>query len=185
MILGERVRLRAIERDDLPRFVRWLNDPEVRQGLELFLPMSQTEEERWYERVLNLPPEEHPLAIDALLGEEWVHIGSCGLGRTNRRSHSAELGIAIGDKAFWDQGYGTDTMKLLLEHAFDGLNLHRVHLRVFESNKRAIKVYRRVGFKDEGRLREDHFAKGRYWDTLIMGLLGADWRAQREGKTDG
>jgi RimJ/RimL family protein N-acetyltransferase len=69
-------------------------------------------------------------------------------------------------------------LRTLLGHAFDTLNLHRVYLRVFEPNARAIKVYRGIGFQDEGRLREDRFAQGRYVDTLVMGLLRHEWQAK-------
>jgi diamine N-acetyltransferase len=63
---------------------------------------------------------------------------------------------------------------------FKTLNLNRVSLRVFESNQRAIKAYERVGFILEGRLREDHFSQGRFEDTLIMGILCDEWKAQKE-----
>ena len=182
MILGQNIRLRAIEREDLPRFVLWFNDPEVREGLNIFLPMSQVEEERWFEGLSDCDPMEKPLALDIRKGEDWVHVGSCGLFSINHRARHAELGIAMGDKRYWDQGFGTDTVQTLLNHAFNTLNLNRVSLRVFESNQRAIKVYRRVGFVEEGRLREDRFAEGRYEDTLIMGILRREWQSDEEGR---
>ena len=78
MILGERIRLRAAERDDLPQFVLWLNDPEVRLGLEIYLPFSLAEEERWYERMLEAPAAEHVLVIEANDQDTWRSIGTCG-----------------------------------------------------------------------------------------------------------
>jgi len=64
MITGERIRLRAVEREDLPFFVEWLNDPEVVKGLVINFPLSTIDEERWFEKVSDLPPEEKPLAIE-------------------------------------------------------------------------------------------------------------------------
>lgn len=183
MIHGKKIRLRAIEREDLPRFVEWFNDEEVRQGLNFFLPMSLAEEERWFERILNGDAAERPLAIDIREGDQWVHVGSCGLFSINSRDRKAELGIMIGDKRYWNKGYGSDTMWTLLGHAFETLNLNRVSLQVFESNQRAIKVYERVGFKLEGRLREDRFSQGRFEDTLIMGILCDEWKALKEVET--
>jgi RimJ/RimL family protein N-acetyltransferase len=182
MIFGRNIRLRAIEQDDLPRFVNWFNDPQVRKGLNIYLPMSQVEEEHWFEELLNRDQAERPFALDIRKGEDWVHVGSCGLFSLDHRSRSSTLGIVIGDKTYWDQGYGSDAVRTLLAHAFETLNLNRVSLRVFESNHRAIEVYKRVGFKLEGRLREDRFSEGHYEDTLIMGILRREWSSEEEGK---
>jgi RimJ/RimL family protein N-acetyltransferase len=141
VILGERIRLRAVERDDLPRFVEWFQDPEVRTGVSLFMPLSLVEEEQWYEGMLKRDPIEHTLSIDVHQGDEWTHVGGCGLFDFEPQSRRMELGIIIGDKSTWDQGFGTDAVRALLNHAFDTLNLNRVALRVFETNLRAIQVY--------------------------------------------
>jgi len=70
----------------------------------------------------------------------------------------------------------------LLHHAFESLNLNRISLQVLESNPRAIKVYKRVGFTVEGRLGEDRFSQGRYEDTIIMSILRDEWRTKSEGE---
>lgn len=181
MIFGDRVRLRAIERDDLPRYVTWFNDPEVRQNLNMFLPMSQAEEEKWYEDLLNREPMERPLAIDVKEGDNWVHVGGCGIFSFDKLARSAELGISIGDKSYWDKGYGTDALKTLMRHGFETLNLRRISLQVFESNPRAVNVYERLGFIEEGRLRQSRFIQGRYEDTLIMAILRDEWQLKAEG----
>ena len=186
MIYGAKVRLRAVERSDLPRYVAWLNDPEVRRGLAQVFPLSLAQEEKWFESSLALPREEQPLAIEVRQGRGWLHIGGCGLFRFDRLAHNAELGIVIGEKSRWGKGHGTDAMHALLEHAFGTLNLHRVYLRVHESNARAIRVYQRTGFIEEGRFRQDHLADGTYEDTLIMGLLRTEWGAAgRDGRAHG
>ncbi len=131
MIYGKDVRLRAIERDDLPRFVSWFNDADVRDGLSQFLPMSLAEEEKWFQDILSREPVEKPFAIDVLEDEAWVHVGSAGLFTFDHQARRAELGIAIGAKKYWDRGYGTRAERLLLHHAFDNLNLNRVGLVVF------------------------------------------------------
>ena len=63
MIFGERVRLRAVERSDLPKFVEWLNDPDVREGVSMLLPLSHAVEENWFDDMLKSPVSEHPLVI--------------------------------------------------------------------------------------------------------------------------
>jgi RimJ/RimL family protein N-acetyltransferase len=186
LIYGAKVRLRAVERSDLPRYVAWLNDSEVRKGLAQVFPLSLAQEEKWFEGSLALPREEQPLAIEAQEGRGWVHIGGCSLFRFDRLAHNAELGIVIGEKSLWGKGYGTEAMRALIEHAFGTLNLHRVFLRVYESNARAIRVYQRIGFIEEGRFRQDHLADGTYEDTVIMGLLRTEWgAASRSGRAHG
>ncbi len=182
MIYGERVRLRAIERVDLPRFVAWLNNPEVIRTLDQRLPLSSVDEENWFESTLSADPAERPLAIDAQLAEHWTHIGGCGLDKIDPHSRNAELGLFIGDPDHWNQGLGTDVVRTLLRHGFDTLNLHRIYLRVFEFNERGVSVYRKLGFTEEGRLREDLYHEGRYWDTLIMGILQSEWDGMKEGE---
>ncbi|MEA1978230.1 MAG: GNAT family N-acetyltransferase, partial [Chloroflexota bacterium] len=111
MIFGERIRLRAVEREDLPRFVEWFHDPEVRAGLSLFMPFSLAEEEQWYEAMLKRDPIEHTLSIDVHQGDEWTHVGGCGLFDFEPQARRMELGITIGDKSAWDQGFGTDAVR--------------------------------------------------------------------------
>jgi diamine N-acetyltransferase len=175
MIYGERIRLRADERADIPTFVQWLNDPEVIEHLSFFLPLSQAVEEQWFEAMLKLPPEQQPLAIEVRSGEAWKLVGNCGWMDVDKRIRSAEVGLFIGDRSCWDQGYGTEVMRLLLKHGFETLNLNRVFLRVNETNLRAIHVYEKVGFQHEGRLRQAVYRHGLYQDMLIMSVLRAEW----------
>ena len=176
MIYGERIRLRHIEREDLPRFVAWLNDPEVRQGLSLYLPLSQATEEQWFENMLKRPKDEHPFAIEIKAGEGWEMIGNCGIFSIDWRNRSAEIGIFIGEKRYWNQGYGAETMRLLLRHGFNTLNLHRLFLRVFENNARAVRAYEKAGFVHEGRMRQAEFSGGDYVDVLFMSVLRPEWQ---------
>lgn len=177
MIYGKRIRFRAPERDDLSTFVNWINDPEVRAGLSLFLPMSMAQEERWYDDMIKRPVEEHPLSIETKKGEDWIIIGNIGLFGFDSIARSAEAGILIGDRNYWNKGYGTDAMKLLLKHGFETLNLNRIFLRVYEDNPRAIRCYEKVGFQHEGRMRQARFASGKFVDILFMGILCEEWKS--------
>ena len=183
MIYGDRIRLRALEEKDLPFFVQWLNDPELRQFLFLHMPLSTADEEDWYREQLDKPPEERPLTIEIQSERKggWKIIGNCGFIKLDWRSRAAELGIQIGEKAAWNQGYGTRAVQLLVEHGFQTLNLHRIWLRVFDFNGRAIQVYRKIGFTEEGRLRQAYYHQGRYHDLLVMGLLRQEWIDREKG----
>ena len=178
MIYAERVRLRRIERSDLPQFVAWLNDPEVREGLALWQPIGLPQEEQWFEATLRQEPALQPFAIEARLGGRragrggsWRLLGVLAFHAIDWKNRSGELGIFIGEKRLWGKGYGTEAFRALVRFGFRELNLNRVYLRVYEENARAIRSYEKIGFKIEGRLRQDRFHDGRYSDTLVMGLL--------------
>lgn len=179
MINGERIRFRGMERSDLPRFVDWVNDSDVRRGISSFLPMSMAREERWFEDMLKKPIEEHPFAMEIRDGEKWVLAGSVGLMHIDWISRKAEIGIMIGEKRYWNKGYGTEAMRLILQHGFETLNLHRLYLRVFSDNLGAIRAYEKAGFVHEARMREAHFADGEYKDDLMMSLLRPEWDAAK------
>jgi RimJ/RimL family protein N-acetyltransferase len=91
--------------------------------------------------------------------------------------------ITIGEKEVWGRGYGTEATRLMLDHAFGGLGLHRVALTVFEFNERAIRAYLRCGFVVEGRARESIWRDGRWWDEVGMSILATEWQAQGGGAT--
>jgi diamine N-acetyltransferase len=176
MILGKRVRLRAIDRKDLPLFVTWLNDPEVRENISIYIPLSINQEEEWFNSMLKQPLEEQPLTIEVLQGEEWSVVGNMSLFKLDLHNRSAEVGIFIGDKQYWGQGYGVDAMRLMQRHGFNHLNLNRIYLRVNETNQRGIRCYEKSGFKLEGKLRQAQFLNGKYIDTLWMAILKDEWQ---------
>jgi UDP-4-amino-4,6-dideoxy-N-acetyl-beta-L-altrosamine N-acetyltransferase len=171
MIYGEKVRLRRVEREDIPTFVRWFNDPEVREFLVIDRPLSMAEEERWFERQL----EDQSAELFAIETADGVHIGNIGLHDVNWQHRHAELGIFIGEKEYWGKGYGSDAVRTALRFAFETMNLRRVSLRVYEDNARGIRVYEKCGFQHEGRAREAIFRQGRYYDELRMGILDREF----------
>jgi RimJ/RimL family protein N-acetyltransferase len=175
MIYGERIRLRAMKRDDLPLFVEWLNDPEVIQGLMHYLPFSAEDEDDWYDGMRKKPLEERPLIIEILTEAGWEPIGNCGLFDIKWRTREAEFGIVIGAKAHWNKGYGTEAVRLIFNHGFKTLNLNRIALRVFENNPRALRAYEKAGLVHEGRLRQGHYQDGKYVDVIIMSMLRSEW----------
>ena len=176
MILGDRIRFRAVEREDLPLFVSWINDPEVRQYLLMDLPMSQVQEENWYEDMLKQDPRRHPLVIEITTDQGWHPIGTISLFDFQDTHRSAELGIMIGDKKNWNKGYGQEAVKLLCKHGFETLNLHRIYLCVYALNLRGIRAYEKAGFVHEGRKREAIYHKGEYIDLVEMGILRTEWQ---------
>jgi RimJ/RimL family protein N-acetyltransferase len=178
IIYGKRIRLRAVEREDVQKFHEWVNDPEVTRGLALYLPMSMQDEQNWFEGLAKRDPNQRPLAIEVRKGKAWKLIGDCGVFDIELTHHSAELGIMIGDKSEWNKGYGSEAMTLLLRHCFETLNLNRAFLRVYEDNVRAVRSYEKAGFVLEGRLRQAVYKHGKYEDVLFMSVLRSEWASR-------
>jgi diamine N-acetyltransferase len=180
MIFGERIRLRRNEREDLPRFVEWLNNPQVRRFLSKDLPISQASEELWFENMLKRPVEEQSLGIEIKEGDGWRLIGNCGIFEINWQVRSAEVGLFIGDKTCWNKGYGTEVLRLLLQLGFETLNLNRIFLRVDAGNLGGIRAYQKAGFVQEAHLRESSYRQGRFGDVLIMSVLRSEWTSIKQ-----
>ena len=177
MIVEKKVRLRAIEKEDLVNCKHWLNDREVTQFLLHHSPISMTMEEKWFEAQQAIPPENgQVLAIEALADGQWVYIGNTGLHNAEMTTREAEFGIFIGEKDFWNKGYGKEAILLTLQHGFEDLNLNRIFLYVFENNPRAIASYKAAGFVHEGTLREAIFKNGRYYNVSVMSVLRSEWK---------
>lgn len=178
-IYGDRVRLRAAEKEDISAFLGWINDEEVTENLFFATPMSRFEEEQWYDAMMKNPASEHVLVIeikDANGSQSYRPIGTCQFHNLDWRNRSAEVGIMIGEKPVWDQGYGTETMGLLLKHGFEVLNLHRIWLQVIAKNKRGIRAYEKAGFTYEGSYRQAHYQHGKYFDVHLMSVLRDEWQ---------
>lgn len=92
----------------------------------------------------------------------------------------AYVWILIGDRAYWGKGYGTDAMRVMLRYAFEEMNLHRISLRVFAFNQRAIRSYEKCGFLHEGKNRNSLNKLGQRWDEIWMGILKSDWEGTRK-----
>jgi len=91
---------------------------------------------------------------------------------------SSWVSIGLGEREFWGKGFGTDAMRLILNYAFNELNLYRVTLFVFGYNERAIRSYQKAGFQIEGRFRQGIQRGGKRWDVILMGVLRSDWEAE-------
>ena len=120
------------------------------------------------------------MSIEMKDGDGWTLIGNCAVFDLDWAARSAELGIMIGEKSVWNQGYGTEVMTLLLKHGFETLNLNRVCLRVYAENVRARRAYVKAGFVEEGCMRQAVYKYGRYDDVILMSVLASERAARKE-----
>lgn len=116
------------------------------------------------------------LADDRLIGE-------CDLSDFNWPVGNAWVGIGVGERDFWGQGYGTDAMRLLVRYGFEELGLRRISLTVFEYNVRARRSYEKIGFQLEGTARQAIQRAGKRWDMYYMGILRREWDEDKQQVT--
>ena len=167
-----RIRLVPFDRNHVPRFMALSHDPELIETMG-WRPFSPGEEERFVETMLVLtvpcagsgPATVFSIAVG---GEDRV-AGFVSLKGANAENSSAELGIAIMEKEYRNQGHGTEALRLALEYAFGELGLGLVALTVFPDNGRAISAYEKVGFKATRVLERSWLQpNGEYADLLLM-----------------
>lgn len=177
MLRGERVLLRAFEREDVAQLWAWHNDPEL-EGLVHGqpLPRSLAALEAEFERRAAEPPASQEEGWRFMIELDGTPIGRCDLFGIDALARGGRIGITL-DRAYWGQGLGRDAVCTLLRYAFQHANLRRITLEVLADNERAIRCYRACGFREEGRLREHAWHAGQYKDVLVMGVLRADWQA--------
>ena len=102
-------------------------------------------------------------------------IGGCGLINPDHLNRTAEAGIFIGEKSCWNKGYGEEAMRLLLDYAFNILDFNNIMLNVYAYNTRAIRCYRKIGFREIGRRRRARRIQGRSYDILFMDILAQEF----------
>ncbi|OSM01936.1 putative N-acetyltransferase GCN5 [Magnetofaba australis IT-1] len=152
----------------------WRNDPVVRHNtLGFRFPITQEREEVWFERILRDTGQNRAdFAIECVADDALV--GMTHLCEIDWIARHARLGVVIGEAARQGQGYAAEALGLLFDYAFNILNLRRIHLQVASYNRRALALYARLGFIEEGRLREHVYLDDGYHDLILMGLMRAD-----------
>ncbi|UTR07328.1 GNAT family N-acetyltransferase [Alkalihalobacillus sp. LMS6] len=170
MFQSTRLRLRKMETTDTPTYHQWRNDVDVMASTSLALDLYTYEEtQAFVENVMRSDTHSKSYIIEQM--GDCVAIGVTALIGIDTKNRNAECILDIGEKSYWGKGYGTEALSILLSYAFLELNLHRVSLRVFSTNERAIHVYEKVGFVQEGRSKEAIFRNGEWIDIIHMGLL--------------
>ena len=168
MLVGKRVCLNQFRSDDRERMFEWINDAELVRLNASYRPVHSVAHHDWFDSIahdasrvifaVRLWPKRQLIGVVQLLSIHHVH-------------RSAEMRIRIGSNKHLGKGFGTEALSLLLDFAWQDLNLHRVITYVFASNGRAIASYKKAGFLEEGRLREAAYINGSWTDIIVMGVL--------------
>ena len=171
-IEGKRVYLSPMCVDDAPKYVKWMNDFKVTDGLNGSKNLVTLESEReWIER--NNRDGNFQFAIVKQENNELI--GNCGFNELDTVNRKATVGIFIGEEENRNKGYGTEVLELLIGYGFDYLNLNNIMLAVYSFNEGAIGCYKKVGFKEIGRRRETYNIKNKRYDTIYMDILRSEF----------
>ncbi len=135
-------------------------------------PYTLEDEEKWYETI-SATKDTYNFAIETL--DDTTYLGGCGINEVDWKNSNATVGIFIGNKEYWNKGYGTDAMNVLVKFIFDQMNINKIKLNVYSFNQRAIKCYEKCGFRKEGILRQEIYRNGQYHDEIVMGLLKEEY----------
>lgn len=173
-LIGKNCYLSPISVEDAEKYCQWLNDFEVGANLLTFRQQLSLERER---TILQDMVKNQAQVFGIINSENDELIGNCSIFSVNQHNRKAEVGIFIGDKNYWDHGYGSEALSLLLDYGFNILNLNNLMLEVFNFNKRAIECYKKVGFQIIGRRREAFIRAGEKYDEIFMDILASEFES--------
>ena len=175
-IVGDRIYLSPMNSDDYEKYTEWLNSYEVGKGTGAITRMTSIESEKeWLARATS---EKYNFAM--VLKDTDTLIGNISLMKVHDVNRTAELGIFIGDENYLSRGYGSEAIMLLLDYAFNFINLNNIMLRVYDYNKRAIRAYEKCGFKTFGIWKKSHYFDGEYSDEIYMNILKKDFNKNKK-----
>jgi RimJ/RimL family protein N-acetyltransferase len=173
-LAGDRIYLSPVDADDHGSFYEWYNDSETASLIGTIAKSYSVEEEK--EMVAGLAKNENAFAIMERQRDRMI--GFCSFFDISAADRTAELGMLIGEKGSRDKGYGTEVLRLMLDHGFGALELNNIMLRTFAFNERAIHLYRKHGFREIGRRRQSYHCGNNYHDEVFMDMLREDYLAK-------
>lgn len=171
-LIGERIYLSPRSLDDAEIFTKWMNDFTITDYIARSSCILTLEAEKLYLEKAN-SGDQVVLSIIDINKDELI--GNIGLHQINHINRTATLGIFIGSEDYRSKGYGTEAIKLLLDYGFNYLNLNNIELGLLSCNERALKCYKKCGFKECGRRRKSHFINGKYYDKICMDILAEEF----------
>lgn len=172
MLTNGSIKLKSVSTEDLPVLFEWINDRELALFSAPYKPVSFKEHAEWFD---DLQTCNDKVIFGIYRKESNKIIGTCQLMNINNIHRTAELKIRIGDREYRGKGFGKDAVYLLLKFAFMDLNLNRICLHTFSNNNRAIRLYKKIGFVQEGVLRQSAYIDGSYLDIVAMGILKTEF----------
>ncbi len=171
---GTTINLRPLSLKDVEgEYVNWFNDAEVCQhNAHHTYPYNRALAEQY----INDANRQKQTIVLAIIDKEGTHIGNASLQSINYINRSAEFAILIGDKRYWGKGIAKEVGRLLFEHGFKEINLHRIYCGTVADNIAMQKVALALGMREEGRRKESVYKNGAYVDVIEYGLLKGEFK---------
>jgi len=174
VIKGEKIILKKISLQDVTEeYLSWLKDEEVMEGIET----SNYTYEKLYSYIENVLKDKNTEMFTIRDKNSNKHVGNIKIVNDFFNRHS-EMGILIGDKNYWRKGVGTEACKLIINYVFEFHKMNKIWLAVHSSNISAYHLYKKLGFKEEGCLKEHVFKNGKFIDKYLMALFQREWKVQ-------
>ena len=171
-MINNNVILRPMTEQDTDNVIKWRNAPSVMENFIFRTSLTREAHLNWYNNRVSTGDVAQFIIVDTATNTD---VGSVYLRDIDRNNQKCEFGIFIGEESCRGKGIGAKASKLILDYAFNELELNRVFLRVFAKNERAIKSYENAGFKYEGTFRDDVIIDGVAYDMVFMAILKAQW----------
>lgn len=165
--------LRPITLDDAELVVKWRNSDAVKPYFIYQEDLTIEGERQWINTKVKSGEVVQFIIVE---NESQSPIGTVYLRDIDNKFHKAEYGIFLGEESVKGKGYGTQAAELMIQYAFGTMKLHRLYLRVFADNLRAISNYQKAGFSQEGLLRDDVYLNGNYRNIIWMSVLNENER---------
>jgi ribosomal-protein-alanine N-acetyltransferase len=159
-------------------YVKWQNDPIVRQYARHVFPITLEGVNKWFEN----PPRGAREFIVFIIyhKKDQCPIGSIGLNHINWVNRNANLFAEIGEKEYWGKGIAVEAAELMMKYGFTELNLHKIHASIYNPNQRSLRVSEKLGFKKEGVQKEHIYFEGKYIDIHKFSILRKEWKEQNK-----
>lgn len=169
-VTGARLYLRDVRIADAKgNYLRWMNDLEVTRYLESrFYPASQAALEEYIATIRN---NRDNFFFAMVVNRTERHIGNIKVGPVNWIHRVGDIGLLIGEKDCWGKGFATEAIGLVVQFAFDSLNLHKLTASCYSSNVGSIRAFERAGFAREGIRKQQFHSNGRYVDQVMLGMV--------------
>lgn len=178
MISGEMVNLCALEPADLPLLKMWRNQEHYRKYFREWRELTMANQQQWYEKLVVNDDRTQMFGIEEKATGKLI--GVCGLCYINFIHRYADFSLYIGkDDIYIDtapNGFAVETMHLLLELAFDRMNLNKVWCEIYAFDDKKHTLFEQNGWTQDGVLRQNYFYDGAYQDSHIYSILASDWR---------
>lgn len=177
MLTGKHVGLRAVEPTDLAQLMDWRNKPELRQFFREYRELNSENQKKWFEQTVL--GDRSVLMFSIIELKTGRLLGACGLCYINWVYRNADFSVYIGaDGIYLDDVLAIDTAHVLIDYAFNQINLHRVWAEVYDFDKKKNTFFKSLGFQLDGVFRETYWLGGKWHNSNYWSLLSTDTKAR-------